>query len=102
MNDKLTCDDVLRCEHLASKVPEFLLGRMAKRNSNLILKFESQIKPRIGNLDDNHKHLLNVVLNSDVSELQSVIMRLLKRQAQNSSRYWQIQNAGFIEANLIK
>lgn len=68
MSDKITCDDVLKYEHLTSKVPAFLLGRMAKRNSNLVSKFESQIRLRIGNLDENSEHLLNVILNSDVSD----------------------------------
>lgn len=101
MNDKLTCDDVMKYEHHASKVPAFLLSRMAKRNSNLISKFESQIKPRLGNLDENHKRLLDIVLNSDVSELQEVMGEVY---AKTDKKQFKIladpKNADFIESNL--
>lgn len=101
MSDKITCDDVLKYEHLASKVPAFLLGRMAKRNSNLVSKFESQIRPRIGNMDDNRKHLLNVILNSDIGDLQSVMAEAFER---TGTKQFKIladpKNAGFIESNL--
>ena len=101
MSDKITCDDVMPYAHHASKVPAFLLKRMAKRNSNLVGKFESQIKPRLENLNENHRHKLDLVLNSDVSELQSVLAEAYDR---SGKKQFQIladpNNAGFIERNL--
>ena len=101
MSDKLTCDDVMKFAHLTSKVPAFLLKRMAKRNSNLVGKFESQIKPRLENLNEHHRHLLDVVLNSDVSELQGLMAEAYDR---SGKKQFQIladpNNAGFIERNL--
>ena len=101
MSDKLTCDDVMRYEHLASKVPAFLLGRMAKRNSNLVGKFESQIKPRLANMNDHHRHTLDVILNSDVSELQSVMSEVFEKTDKKQFKILaDPKNAEFIESNL--
>ncbi|MBE6489662.1 MAG: hypothetical protein E7Z83_02260 [Methanobrevibacter sp.] len=101
MSDKLTCDDVLKYDHLASKVPSFLLGRMAKRNSNLVGKFESQIRPRLANMNDHHRHLIDVVLNSDISELQAVMDEAYEK---TGTKQYKIladpKNAEFIESNL--
>ena len=101
MSDKITCDDVMKFEHYTSKIPAFLLGRMAKRNSNLVGKFESQIRPRLANLDGEHKRLLDIVLNSDVSDLQSVMGEAFEKTGTIQFKILaDPKNAGFIESNL--
>ena len=101
MSDKITCDDVMKYEHLASKVPSFILSRMAKRNSNLVSKFESQIRPRLVNLSGERKHLLDIVLSTDVSDLQSVLGEAYDRTGKKQFKILaEPKNAGFIESNL--
>lgn len=101
MSDKLTVDDVLRFEHLTSKVPTFLLKRMAKRNSNLVSKFESQIAPRLANLNEHHRHLLDLVLSSDVSDLQNLMGEAFDKTGKKQFKILaDPNNAGFIESNL--
>lgn len=101
MSDKITCDDVMKYEHLASRVPTFLLSRMAKRNSNLVGKFESQIKPRLATLSDERKRLLDIVLSSEVSDLQAVMGEAFERSGKKQFKILaDPKNAGFIESNL--
>lgn len=101
MSDKLTCDDVVKYEHVVSKVPSFLLGRMAKRNSNLVGKFESQIKPRLENISGERKRLLDIILSSDVAELQQVMAEAHQRTGKKQFKILsESKHAGFIERNL--
>ncbi len=103
MSDKITCDDVMKFEHLASKVPSFLLSRMAKRNSNLVDKFESQIRPALENMGGEHRRLLDMVLSSDVSHLQSVMGEAYERTGKKQFKIMaDPKNAGFIESNLAE
>lgn len=101
MSDKLTCDDVVKYEHIVSKVPSFLLGRMTKRNSNLVGKFESQIKPRLENISGERKRLLDIILSSDVAELQQVMAEAYERTGKKQFKILsESKNAEFIERNL--
>ena len=101
MGDKLTCDDVLKYESHVSKVPAFILGRMAMKNSNLVAKFESQIKPRLENLSEHHKQLIDIVLASDVSDLQSVLDEAFQKTGTKQFKILaDSKNARFIERNL--
>lgn len=101
MTDRLTCEDVMKYEHHASKVPAFLLKRMAKRNSNLISKFGSQIRPRLQNLNGHHRHLVDIALNSEISELQEVMAEVFEK---TGKKQFQIladpENEEFIRSNL--
>lgn len=71
--DKISYKDVLEYEKFFSLVPPFLLERFAKKNSNLVSKFQSKIEAYIANLNDNQKRKLEILFNSDVDELQSVL-----------------------------
>lgn len=74
MNDrKLTYDDVKEYESLFTMAPSFILGSMIKRNSNLVSKFKSTVVSSLKNLDDKQKEKLEIILDSDVSELQNVM-----------------------------
>lgn len=101
MSDMITVDDVLRFESYASKVPAFVLERMAKRKSNLVSKFESQIRPRLETLGDANREKLEVVLNSEVSDLQAVLNEAYEKSGKKQFKILaNPKYAEFIEQNL--
>ena len=57
MTDKITYDDVIEYTHLFTMVPSFVLEMMARKNSNF----------------DDQKNKLDIILNSDIDELQFVM-----------------------------
>lgn len=73
MEDKITFKDIQQYEHLITKVPSFLLGRMAKKNSNVVNKFKGPIQSYLVKLNADQKRLLGIVLESDVDELQALM-----------------------------
>lgn len=73
--DKLTYKDVLEYEHLFKMTPAFLFERFAKKNNNLVVKFKSAVESQLNSLNDTQKHKLHLILNSDIDELQSVMMQ---------------------------
>lgn len=73
MNEKITYDDIKNYEKLFSLTPSFLLERWAKKNTNLVSKFESRIQDNLDNLNEGHKRKLDLILNSDVEELQNIL-----------------------------
>lgn len=73
MDEKITYEDVREYEKLFTLAHSFLLERFAKRNTNLVLKFKPAIESHINNLTDDQKHKLNLMLNTDVEDLQSLM-----------------------------
>ena len=73
MTDKITYDDVMEYTHLFTMVPSFVLGMMARKDSNLVLKFKSTSQSHMANLNDDQKNKLDIILNSDIDELQFVM-----------------------------
>ena len=73
MSDEIGYEDVEAYEKLFTLMPAFLLERFAKRNSNLVLKFKSKVETLLDRLDDNQKKKLDVVLSSDIDELQAIM-----------------------------
>ena len=73
MDEKITYEDVLQHQHLFALAPPFILERMAKRNSNLVDKFRSNIQSHIDSLSDDQRTKLNIILNSDVDDLQAIM-----------------------------
>ena len=71
--NKITYSDVEQYGHLFSLVPSFVINSMAKRNSNLVAKFDSTIKSYLDNLTHDEKIKLDLILSSDVDYLQSVM-----------------------------
>lgn len=71
--DKITYSDVQEYEKFFTLIPSFLLERFAKKNTNIVLKFKSKVESFMANLSDNQKNKLDIVLNSDIDELQSVM-----------------------------
>lgn len=101
MKEKITYEDLKEHEHLFLLAPAFILNGMAKRNSNLVIKFKSAIESHLNALNDEEKSKLHAILNSDVDELQKLL-----RQAyiQTKIRQYEIlsnpKNREFIEMNL--
>lgn len=71
--EKITYEDVEEFEKLFKLVPSFLLERFAKKNTNMVLKFESKVDVFLNNMDEYHKNKFNIVLNTDVDELQAIM-----------------------------
>lgn len=101
MDEKLSVDDVLQYNHMVTKAPSFLLGRMAKKNSNLITKFKSPIQSYLGKLNDDQRNKLQIVLNSDVDDLQALMKEAYDKT--NVKQYKILadpKNKDFIEFNI--
>ncbi|MBQ8018433.1 MAG: hypothetical protein IJ258_10075 [Methanobrevibacter sp.] len=71
--DKITYSDVREYETLFTLAPTFLLERFARKNTNLVSKFESIIQGYLDNLTSDQKHKLAIILNSDVDDLQNIM-----------------------------
>lgn len=101
MSEKLSYDDVKQYEHLFSLVPSFMLERMAKKNRNLVDKFKSKIQPRLESLSENQRNKYEMILNSDVDELQAIMAEAYEKT--DKKQYKILANPeyrGFIETNI--
>ena len=99
--EKITYDDVVEYNYLFTFAPSFLLEGMAKKNSNLVKKFKSTIQSYMDNLTDIQCVKLNVILDSDVSELQAIMQEAYEKT--NKKQYRILANPNysqFIELNL--
>lgn len=82
MRDKITYDDVKKYQDIFALAPAFLLEAMARKNSNLVLKFNSRIKAHLEKLTDYERDLLYVILDSDIGDLQ----RLMEESYRKSNK----------------
>lgn len=101
MDDKITYEDVKEYEGLFVMAPSFILEMFARRNTNLVSKFKSQIQYYFNNLDETQLAKLWIILNSDVDELQAVMGEAYRRRG--LKQYEILANpkySGFIEDNL--
>lgn len=73
MSDKITYDDVKEYESLFMLAPSFLLERFARRNSNVVSKFKSQIEHHLSNLNPDQKDKLDIILDTSTAELQEIM-----------------------------
>ena len=99
--DEITYEDIKEYESLFTLAPSFLLERFAKRNSNLVLKFKSTIESHIDNLNDDQKNKLDIILKSDVEDLQNILYDAYMKS--NKKQYKILANPkykDFIEFNL--
>ena len=72
-DEKLSYMDVREYESLFKLAPPFLLERFAKKNSNIVLKFKSQILSHINNLSEEQKDKLDLILRTEIIELQALM-----------------------------
>ncbi len=99
--DKITYEDIQRYEFVLAKVPSLLLGTMIRRNSNLISKFESQIVPRLKSLNETQRKHMDIVLNSEVSEIQELLREAYEKSGKKQYKQLSEEKAAkFIESNL--
>lgn len=101
MSDKITYGDVKEYEKFFMLTPPFLLERFAKKNTNLVSKFKSKAENYMNNMSDNQKAKLDIVLNSDIEELQSIMAEAFEKS--NKKQYKILANPKyreFIELNL--
>lgn len=99
--NKITIDDVKSYEKFFSLIPSFLLERYAKKNTNLVLKFKSKVESYLSKISDGQRHKLDILLNSDVEDLQSVMDEAY--QNTNKKQYKILANPKykeFIETNI--
>lgn len=99
--DKLSYDDVKEYEKFFTLIPSFLLERFAKKNTNMVAKFKSKVESFMANMNENQKNKLDIVLNSDVDELQSIMVEAYSLS--NKKQYKVLANPKykqFIEDNL--
>lgn len=101
MRDKITYEDIERYQKLFAFAPAFLLEGMAKKNSNLVLKFHSHIAAHLEKLTDHEKDMLNIILNSDIDDLQKMMGEAFKKT--NMKQYQILANPKyreFVELNI--
>ena len=99
--DKITYSDVEPYEKYFTLVPSFLLERYAKKNTNLVLKFKSQIESFMTRLNDNQKRLRDLTLNCEIEELQGLMKEAY--ELSDKKQYKILANPDyreFIETNL--
>lgn len=78
-DDKITYDDVREYETLFTLAPSFLLETFAKRGTNLVSKFKSQVDFYLNTLTAEQKHKLDLILASDIDELQMIMQESYKK-----------------------
>lgn len=99
--EKITYDDIKQYEKFFTLTPSFLLERFAKKNKNLVLKFESKAKSYLANLNPEQQKKLDIVLKTDIDELQSLMKDAYDKS--NKKQYKILANPKykqFIEINL--
>ena len=99
--DKITLNDVKQYEKFFTMVPPFLLERFAKKNTNIVLKFKSRVDSFLANLSDHQKNKLDILLKSDIDELQDL---MVKAYAMTNKKQYRIlgnpKYRPFVESNL--
>lgn len=101
--DKITYEDIQRYEFVLGKVPSLLLGTMIRRNSNLISKFESTIVSKLDTLNETQKKQLDIILNSEVSEIQALLKEAYDKSGKKQYKQLSEPKATkFIESNMAE
>ena len=101
--DKITYADVEEYQMLFALAPPFLLEIFARRATDLVLKFKPIIQSYMDNLNDVQKNKLDIILSTDVDELQSVMWEAYQKT--NIKQYEILANPeykDFIKDNLDK
>ncbi|WP_295112416.1 hypothetical protein [uncultured Methanobrevibacter sp.] len=100
-DEKITYDDIKNYEKLFTLAPSFLLERWAKKNTNMVSKFESRVQDQLHKLNDGNKRKLDLILNSPVEDLQAIMADAYEKS--NKKQYKILANPKymeFIELNL--
>ena len=101
--NQLTYEDVKAYEKFFTLTPAFLLERFAKKNTNLVLKFESKVDSFVANMSDGQKAKMDILLESDIEDLQLIMAEAYHKT--RKKQYKILANPkykGFIEKNLTE
>ena len=71
--DKITYRDFREYQSLFKLAPAFLLERFARKNKNIVMKFRPQILAHLSNLDELQRKKLDLILRTEVAELQAIM-----------------------------
>lgn len=77
--EKITYADVDEYQSLFTLAPSFLLETFARRNTNLVSKFKTVIRSYMDNLTEIQKDKLDIILSSDIEELQIIMNEAYQR-----------------------
>lgn len=101
MEDKITYEDVKEYERLFTLAPSILLQRFARKKTNLVLKFQQIVQGYLDGLSDDQKHQLDLILGSEIEELQSIMREAyLKTRKRQFEILADEKNRQFIKDNL--
>lgn len=101
MSDKITVHDVIAYESLFKLAPSFLLERFAKKNTNLVSKFDSQVRSRLNKLSEAEKKKLDIILQMETAELQKIMHEAYEqRKVKQYKVFANPKYKDFIEFNL--
>lgn len=99
--EKLTYEDIKAYEKLFTMTPSFILSTMIRRNTNLVEKFKSQIVKFINGLDEKQEKQLELIINSDIDDLQLLMMEAYKKSKKKQYKLLaNPKNKDFIRMNL--
>ena len=99
--NQLSYADVKAYEKFFTLTPPFLLERFAKKNKDIVSKFESQVDKYLGKLSEDQKKKLDILLESDIDDLQAIMAEAYQKT--NKKQYKILANPKykpFIETNL--
>ena len=100
-DEKITYKDVKEYENLFTMAPAFLLETLARTNTDLVTKFKPIIRGYMDELTPEQRHKLDLLLASEIHELQSLMHEAYTRS--KKSQYRVLANPKykkFIEDNL--
>ncbi len=103
MVDGITYDDVMEYDYLFTIAPAFVFKMMANTNSNLVSKFRSTVQYYMGELTEDQRCKLDIILSSDVDDLQAIMDESYRKT--NKEQYKILadpNNREFIEKNLAE
>ena len=103
MDDKITYDDVKEYESIFKMAPSFLLERFARKNTNFVLKFQSQIQSHLNSLNQDQMNKLDLILRTDVLTLQHIMHEAyLKSKIKQYKILANPKYRQFVESNLAE
>ena len=103
MDDKITYDDVKEYESIFKMAPSFLLERFARKNTNFVSKFQSQIQSHLNNLNQDQKDKLDLILRTDIVTLQMIMHEAyLKSKIKQYKILANPKYRQFVESNLAE
>ena len=103
MDDKITYDDVKEYESIFKMAPSFLLVRFARKNTNFVSKFQSQIQSHLNSLNQDQMNKLDLILRTDVLTLQHIMHEAyLKSKIKQYKILANPKYRQFVESNLAE